>query len=409
MIHTWMWVALACAAICPAAWSQTLVDLRSQGRNIDFSSATLTKPFKTGTTLPAVCTAGETFFKTNAAQGQNIYVCSSTNTWATSGAVVTSNSGPGGVEILKAQAGAQVVGRQTLPGEGIVLGQQTDTVTMEVDTAVVPRYAVSTSAPTGACDSGRDLYTRTGGFPNFHTCVAGVWKPVWEVAASTPSTCYVGELLYHTTNQAIYGCTATDTWSRLTDNGGVDLSTAGDCFITTSCAPSPIQGRNALAAGAAAGSFAAIRIVIRDRVKLGKGLIYATSGGATSAFTAALYQDNNGVPGSKIPDTDLRFVNLAAAGFRQATWGNGAVVLTPKIYWVGFSSEDAATQYGLPGGVFGSIAFMEGTLGVKPGYVNCSNLVNGSGSSYELPDACGTPTAGLSFSSDIPIVLASAQ
>jgi hypothetical protein len=116
---------------------------------------------------------------------------------------------------------------------------------------------------------------------------------------------------------------------RLTDNGGVDLSTAGDCFITTSCVPSPMHGRNALSAGAVAGSFAAIRIVIRDRVKLGKGLIYATSGGATSAFAAALYADQNGVPGSKILDTDLRFVNLAAAGFRQSHLGRWQGRLTP--------------------------------------------------------------------------------
>ena len=61
--------------------AQTAIDVKTQTRNIDFSGAISTRPFKTGTTLPATCTTGESFFKSNAPAGQNLYGCTATNTW----------------------------------------------------------------------------------------------------------------------------------------------------------------------------------------------------------------------------------------------------------------------------------------------------------------------------------------
>jgi len=62
--------------------AQTAIDLKSQSRNIDFSGASTTRPFKTGTVLPATCSVGESFFKSNAIAGQNLYGCTATNTWS---------------------------------------------------------------------------------------------------------------------------------------------------------------------------------------------------------------------------------------------------------------------------------------------------------------------------------------
>ena len=50
------------AAIGEAVSAQTKVDLSNQSRNIDFSASALTKPFKSGTVLPAACSTGEAFF-----------------------------------------------------------------------------------------------------------------------------------------------------------------------------------------------------------------------------------------------------------------------------------------------------------------------------------------------------------
>jgi len=78
MFH-YILVVLAVAAL-PAA-SQTRVDLRSQGKSIDFSAAASTRPVKTGISLPGVCQIGDLFFQTSAPSGSNLYGCVASNTW----------------------------------------------------------------------------------------------------------------------------------------------------------------------------------------------------------------------------------------------------------------------------------------------------------------------------------------
>ena len=69
------------AVLTPASFGQTQIDLRTQGRNIDFSAATSTKPVKTNTGLPATCTVGDLYFRSDAAAGNNLVGCTSLNTW----------------------------------------------------------------------------------------------------------------------------------------------------------------------------------------------------------------------------------------------------------------------------------------------------------------------------------------
>src|SRR5580698_5638611 len=66
----------------PFAVGQTLINLAAQSKNEDFSAAVATKPAKVGTTLPATCSVGEVFFKTNAPPGQNLFGCTATNIWS---------------------------------------------------------------------------------------------------------------------------------------------------------------------------------------------------------------------------------------------------------------------------------------------------------------------------------------
>jgi hypothetical protein len=60
---------------------QTMVDVRTQTKNIDFSGANSTIPAKSGTALPASCKLGEMFFNTTNTPGQNLYLCAPANTW----------------------------------------------------------------------------------------------------------------------------------------------------------------------------------------------------------------------------------------------------------------------------------------------------------------------------------------
>lgn len=76
-------IAVGCLPL--QALAQTRVDLRSQSKNIDFSQAQSVRPFRTGTVLPPVCTAGEMFFKTDAAPGSNMFGCVATDTWGLEG------------------------------------------------------------------------------------------------------------------------------------------------------------------------------------------------------------------------------------------------------------------------------------------------------------------------------------
>jgi hypothetical protein len=66
---------------CRLARGQTLIDLKTQSKSVDFTSAASTKPFKSGGSLPVSCGIGEAFFNTGAPAGRNFYTCTSANTW----------------------------------------------------------------------------------------------------------------------------------------------------------------------------------------------------------------------------------------------------------------------------------------------------------------------------------------
>jgi hypothetical protein len=74
------------------AFQNTAIDGATQIKNIDFSGAASTKPFKTGTTLPSNCSVGEVFFKTNAVTGANVFGCTASNAWTVEGGLLGSAS-----------------------------------------------------------------------------------------------------------------------------------------------------------------------------------------------------------------------------------------------------------------------------------------------------------------------------
>lgn len=76
-----------------AGEGQTLVDLRTQAKSVDFSAANSTKPMQTGTSLPASCAVGQLFFLTTAAAGSNVYACNPANSWTVQGTSFAVSSG----------------------------------------------------------------------------------------------------------------------------------------------------------------------------------------------------------------------------------------------------------------------------------------------------------------------------
>lgn len=76
-----VWARMAVLGGLASLHAQTSIDLRTQAKSVDFSSAAYTKPSKTGTALPPTCSVGETFFNTATTAGHNFYGCTATNTW----------------------------------------------------------------------------------------------------------------------------------------------------------------------------------------------------------------------------------------------------------------------------------------------------------------------------------------
>ncbi len=82
--------AVAVGSLAPwwvsAAGAQTRVDLRSQSRNVDFSSAGMTRVFKTGSDAPPTnCSTGSAYLRSDAERGiYQLYACTAMNSWTPS-------------------------------------------------------------------------------------------------------------------------------------------------------------------------------------------------------------------------------------------------------------------------------------------------------------------------------------
>jgi len=84
---------------------QTLVDLRTQTKSVDFSGAPSTKPMQIGSSLPSTCTVGQFFFLTSAPAGSNVYACGTVNLWTLQGSNLPSYTGSAN-ELLSSSGGS---------------------------------------------------------------------------------------------------------------------------------------------------------------------------------------------------------------------------------------------------------------------------------------------------------------
>jgi hypothetical protein len=113
------------------------VDLGNQGKNVDFTKMPVTKPIKTGTVMPASCSVGDFFLKSDDSGGAGLYLCSETSVWSRVNVGSTTGS-------MIAGTGIAITGSQ-----------------VSVEDAIVPLYFTGTQAPTIECNPGRDRYLDT--------------------------------------------------------------------------------------------------------------------------------------------------------------------------------------------------------------------------------------------------------
>ena len=81
IMHTLLKSVTPAILLVAGLQGQTLIDLRAQGKRVDFTTSSFTKPVKTGTQLPLTCGLWEAFLNTDAVAGNGLYWCTATNTW----------------------------------------------------------------------------------------------------------------------------------------------------------------------------------------------------------------------------------------------------------------------------------------------------------------------------------------
>jgi len=223
---------------------QTRIDLATQGKAVDFSSASSTRPAKTGQDLPPVCAPGEFFFKSNAAPGQNLFLCTAANTWTpVVGSGSSSSGSPAGVAGQLQVNDGGVFGARN-PGEGLVL----DSLNLFVDPTVVATLADIQTITAAKVFSG--TVQISGGGAALDAASAAKTKPVRLIPSPPTGPCEDGEMASRSDGQR-YVCVS-GVWSggMVLNQGAAEpacnATNSGLMFLNTSANPSTVKvcGKN---------------------------------------------------------------------------------------------------------------------------------------------------------------------
>jgi hypothetical protein len=128
-----------------AAWltgianGQTLVDLRTQSKSVNFSGANSTQPFQSGAVLPAVCVVDQAFFQTNAPAGLNLYGCTAVNSWTllSAGILLGDVTGTPSVNTVTKIQGRAISAAAPTSGESLVWNSTTNSWTPQTITGTI--------------------------------------------------------------------------------------------------------------------------------------------------------------------------------------------------------------------------------------------------------------------------------
>jgi hypothetical protein len=249
-------IALLPVAVALAAYGQTTqINLATQGKNIDFTGAPFTRPLKTGTALPATCSAGDLFFKIDAAAGQNLYACTAVNTWIPQTASTAAGLGDPGANGIVLRTGVNTTTAVGAPAGAIVGTSDTQTLTnksidaSQINTGILsgarlPAFSGDVSTAAGGTTTTLATVNPTPGAYGDSTHVVqltvdakGRITAVSQVGisggggssiaagtlASIPVSCTAGTLYFATdqpAGQQIYTCSAANTYTQEVNLGG---------------------------------------------------------------------------------------------------------------------------------------------------------------------------------------------
>lgn len=221
----------------------------------DASGAASTAPAKVGTSLPASCTVGDQYFKSDATAGQNLYGCTSTNTWTvmSSSGSVTSVIMAGTSNQISVSGTCTITNTGTctfslpsglvLPGtiNGMTINTTTGTFTLANGKtfSVVKTITLDGTDGVTVTFPASSATVATLGLTNTFTgrqdaSAAASTAPA-KVGTNPPATCVVGDMFFDSNETAganIYGCTATNTWT-LQGGAGNPATVVATSFSTT--------------------------------------------------------------------------------------------------------------------------------------------------------------------------------
>jgi hypothetical protein len=396
--------------------AQTAIDLKSQSKNVDFSDASATRPNKTGTTRPSTCKVGDTYFKTDATAGQNLYLCTATDTW-------------------------QLIDPNWFAGNGIA---KTGT-TVSMDDTLVPVYQAGTGVPGGDCEPGRDYYVDTAA-QHFYFCSAtNTWTTVSTSSGAVSSvfsrtgavTAQSGD---YTTTQVTEGTNLYHTTARVqavlggTTSSGVPVGT-GSAFslaVLPSCSDTTTSkllynsstrvfscGTDQTSAGGGITSLNGLTATTQTFATSSDTNLTLSVASASSAHTfttawSGLLALGRGGTGANLAATGgtgqvlqqstaggvVTVGQLAASALSNGTSGSGSVVLatsptivTPTI--ASFANAGHTHQNAAGGGTLDAAAIASGTIGTArlgSGTASSSTYLRGDGT-WATVSGSGSSTA----------------
>ena len=167
--------ALCCGVLLAAlgdSHAQTLINLGTQGRNVDFTGAQYTRPIKTGSSLPTSCSTGDFFLNTTATAGQNLFSCLA-NSWS----IVGQTAGLG-------DPGSNGIVKRTALNTTVAVAAPSGAIVGTTDTQTLTNKSIDASEINSGTMSAARMPALTGDV----TAAAGSATTVLSTVNSTPGS-----------------------------------------------------------------------------------------------------------------------------------------------------------------------------------------------------------------------------
>jgi hypothetical protein len=179
----------------------------------------------------------------------------------------------------------------------------------------------------------------------------------------------------------------TPTGNAAGGSSGLDLSSAGYCYLLNACVPYAAPGAAVISDDV--NKVFMVQVLIPYTVKITTVAVYAANAGTSQFLSVGIWNNSANTPGSFVSNSTATFSNWASGALTATVNGGTGITLTPGVYWFGYATTSATVQFYTRDNA-GVTDHLGLTLHTTPRWVKCSNSASGS---YTLPATCGTATS----------------